>query len=93
MSKANKTTGKQPAHSTHEWNGKQAERNGFLCVACGEAVDARRWALGIHLCMECGDRRARQTVRCVVPLHKSNYILITDVNDLKGINNKGGLYR
>jgi hypothetical protein len=29
----------------------------------------------------------------VAPMHKSNYMLITDTNDLKGINNKGGLHR
>jgi len=26
-------------------------------------------------------------------MHKSNYMVITDMNDLKGINNKGGLHR
>jgi len=28
-----------------------------------------------------------------VPMHKSNLILVTDREDLKGINNKGGFYR
>jgi hypothetical protein len=28
-----------------------------------------------------------------VPMHKSNYMMITDMADLKGINNKGGLHR
>jgi hypothetical protein len=79
--------------STHEWKAQSELSGGYSCVTCGEAVDARRWALGIHLCMRCGDRHAKQIVRCIVPLHKSNYILITDLNDLKGINNKGGLIR
>jgi len=26
-------------------------------------------------------------------MHKSNYMLITNLDDLKGINNKGGLFR
>jgi len=26
-------------------------------------------------------------------MHKSNYLLITDRDDLLGINNKGGMYR
>jgi hypothetical protein len=26
-------------------------------------------------------------------MHKSNYVLLTDVSDLKGINNKGGLVK
>lgn len=79
--------------STLQWKAQSELSDGYSCVMCGEAVDARRWALGIHLCMQCGDRQARQVVRCIVPMHKSNYILITDLNDLKGINNKGGLIR
>ena len=78
----------QTALSTHGWKTKRD-----LCVRCDEAVDARRWALGIHLCMRCGEEQAKRRVRCVVPLHKSNYILVTDLEDLKGINNKGGLVR
>jgi hypothetical protein len=27
-----------------------------------------------------------------VPMHKSNYMMITDMADLKGINNKGGFH-
>jgi len=77
--------------STHGWNGNKVD--GDRCVRCGEAVDARRWSLGIHLCMRCGEEQAQRRVRCVVPLHKSNYILVTDLDDLKGINNKGGLVR
>jgi hypothetical protein len=77
--------------STHGWNGNKVDSD--RCVRCGEAVDARRWALGIHLCMRCGEAQSRKVVRCIVPLHKSNYILVTDLEDLKGINNKGGFYR
>ena len=79
--------------STQGWKTESDETSEFLCVRCGEAVGARRWALGIHLCMPCGEANAQQVVRCVVPLHKSNYILVTDLEDLKGINNKGGFYR
>jgi len=28
-----------------------------------------------------------------VPMHKSNYVMLTDMEDLKGINNKGGFHR
>jgi hypothetical protein len=28
-----------------------------------------------------------------VPMHKSNYVMVTDMSDLKGINNKGGFHR
>ena len=65
----------------------------MLCVKCREAVESRRWAAGFHLCMSCGEAEAKRVVRTVVPMHKSNYILVTNREDLKGINNKGGFYR
>lgn len=80
----------------HSWVENETNEESVMsheCVECGEAVDARRWALGIYLCMPCGEANAKRRVRCVVPLHKSNYILVTDLEDLKGINNKGGFYR
>lgn len=43
--------------------------------------------------MPCGEIAAKQVVHTVVNLHKSNYIKITDLDDLKGINNKGGLVK
>jgi hypothetical protein len=43
--------------------------------------------------MACGEMLARAVKRTVVPMHKSNYFLCTDLEDLKGINNKGGLVR
>jgi hypothetical protein len=43
--------------------------------------------------MACGDKVANQVRRTIVPMHKSNYMLITDMEDLKGINNKGGLHK
>lgn len=44
-------------------------------------------------CMTCGDKQARATTRTIANMHKSNYMLITDPDDLKGINNKGGLFK
>lgn len=43
--------------------------------------------------MSCGDKLARATVRCVVPMPKSNYILVTDPSLLVGLNSshKGGV--
>jgi hypothetical protein len=63
------------------------------CIICGSAFALARWALGYKTCMSCGELASRQVVRCVVPMHKSNYVLLTDVSDLKGINNKGGLVK
>ena len=63
------------------------------CLVCGEEINHQRWALGYKTCMPCGESAARSVKRCVVPMHKSNLILITDVADLIGINNKGGLVK
>ena len=64
-----------------------------LCRSCDEQYSTERWRLGYKHCMPCGEKLSRETVRTVAPMHKSNYMLITDMNDLKGINNKGGLHR
>jgi hypothetical protein len=65
------------------------------CVNCDDDIDPRRVALGYGLCLMCGEEAAREerTHWTIVPMHKSNYVLLTDRNDLKGINNKGGLHR
>lgn len=64
------------------------------CTKCySEPVPAARWAAGYHTCMTCGDKLARATPRTIVPLHKSNYMLVTDPSLLTGINNKGGLVK
>lgn len=63
------------------------------CCSCGDHVPAARWHLGHHLCKPCGDDYARDARRSwtVAPMHKSNYMLITNTDDLVGLNNKGGL--
>lgn len=63
------------------------------CRLCGDEFPTARWALGYKWCKGCGEIVAKQVVRTIVPMHKSNYFLCTDMNDLKGINNKGGLVR
>jgi hypothetical protein len=65
------------------------------CPQCGDAVPAARVALGRRLCLPCGEEHARQERQSwtIAPLHKSNYMLLTSKEDLKGINNKGGLHR
>ena len=36
---------------------------------------------------------APPVVRTVVPMHKSNYVAMFNVEDVRGINNKGGLVK
>ena len=45
------------------------------------------------MCLDCGEANAKLRKHTIVPMHKSNYMLITNLDDLKGINNKGGLFR
>lgn len=65
-----------------------------LCPSCYiEDIPLQRYALGYRTCLTCGEKQARQTKHTIAPMHKSNYMLFTDLEDLKGINNKGGLHR
>jgi len=63
------------------------------CKLCGDTYDEQRFRLGIVLCMACGDEIAHKVVRTIAPMHKSNYMLITNKDDLIGLNNKGGLVK
>ena len=65
------------------------------CVMHGmyTPVDPRRVLAGFDTCLPCGERVAKAKKWCTATLHKSNTIVITDYEDLKGINNKGGFYR
>jgi len=65
------------------------------CIHCDDDIDPRRVALGYKLCLFCGEEAAREERRgwTIVPMHKSNYVLLVDRKDLPGIGNKGGLHR
>lgn len=63
------------------------------CRICGDYYPTKRWALGYKFCKPCGEQQARLVTRTIVPMHKSNYFFCTDLEDLKGINNKGGMHR
>lgn len=62
------------------------------CTECGEYVALLRWGLGYRTCLRCGEEHARAVKHTVAPMPKSNYILITDMSLLKGLNSshKGG---
>lgn len=61
-----------------------------FCPRCGGSVDPRRVEAGYRLCLFCGEEAAvtERARWCVAPMHKSNYMLITDPSLLKGINVK-----
>lgn len=58
----------------------------YFCVNCGMDVAKARWALGHHFCLDCGELRARAYKHCIVPLAKSNYQPITNIQTLKQLN-------
>ena len=63
------------------------------CKLCGNTYNAERLAIGYAICMSCGDELASKVIRTVAPMHKSNYVLVTNRADLVGLNNKGGLVK
>ena len=60
---------------------------------CGEEIPQGRADLGYFVCLKCGDKFAKERKFAVVPMHKSNYVVMTNKSDLQGINNKGGLIK
>ena len=64
-----------------------------ICTRCGDIYSAKRANAGYHLCLFCGEEDARTRRFTIAPMHKSNYMLITNTDDLRGLNNKGGLHR
>jgi ribosomal protein L37AE/L43A len=64
-----------------------------LCIKCGDHVLHARYRLGYTTCLKCGEAIAKETKHTIAPMHKSNYMVITNREDLKGLNNKGGNVR
>lgn len=64
-----------------------------FCRQCGDDIEPKRWALGYKFCLPCGDEIAKGKKYTIVPMHKSNYVACFNHDDLKGINNKGGLVK
>lgn len=59
------------------------------CTECGGLVRLARLALGYTTCMPCGELRARARKHTVVPMHKSNYMVITDLTLLTQLTRPG----
>ena len=60
------------------------------CKVCNEQlIPPARFVLGYRTCLPCGEAEAKKRVHPVVPLHKSNYIVVSNRADLVGINTKG----
>lgn len=67
--------------------------NTHYCINCSDDVNPLRWNLGFKTCLACGEALARTFKHCIVPMHKSNYVPVYNLNDLVGINSKGGIVK
>jgi ribosomal protein L37AE/L43A len=59
------------------------------CPSCDQPFDLRRKQLGYNFCLDCGDfHAAQQRAGWTVSLsgHKQGATLVTNRNDLKGLN-------
>lgn len=56
------------------------------CVDCGDDIADARYALGYKTCLSCGEKHALNYKHTIVPMPKSNYIVVTDYELLKGLN-------
>ena len=63
------------------------------CNRCGDDIDDRRYQLGYRTCLWCGEEEARAYKHTIVPMPKSNYIVVTDMALLQWLNSshKGGV--
>ena len=59
-----------------------------ICILCGEPFKFARFQIGYRVCLDCGDEVAHQVKHTVAPINKSNYMLITDHEQLKQLNPK-----
>lgn len=55
------------------------------CNECGEEYSMKRYRLGYKLCLDCGDTIARKHKHTIVPMHKSNYVVVTNRQELLGL--------
>lgn len=65
----------------------------YLCNHCHfNKVPFLRWKAGYHTCMPCGEDIAQTVKHTIVPMPKSNYIVVTDRSLLLNLNSshKGG---
>lgn len=59
-----------------------------LCktLSCVNEVNPKRIALGFMVCLSCGEKASKLVKHTIVPMPKSNYIVVTDMSLLKGLN-------
>jgi hypothetical protein len=55
---------------------------------CGNLFPAARARLGYNTCLPCGDKQAHMVQFCTVPMNKSNYVVVSNHEELKMLNPK-----
>ena len=63
------------------------------CSLCGSEIEPPARGCITSLCVSCGEKHAKEKKHCIVPMHKSNYVVVTDKDVLTGVNQKGGLVK
>jgi ribosomal protein L37AE/L43A len=58
------------------------------CKLCDESYSLERMKIGYAVCLPCGDEIAKERKFTIVPMHKSNYVAVTNAVDLKQLNPK-----
>lgn len=64
-----------------------------ICTCCyAVRVEPHRARLPRPTCMDCGEKLAKERKHTIVPMPKSNYIVVTDLSLLVNLNSshKGG---
>lgn len=56
------------------------------CTQCNAEYSTKRAALGYRTCMSCGETASKGVKFCIAAVAKSNYIVVSDKRDLKGLN-------
>ena len=66
------------------------ERKTMNCLNCDKPIlpPQRHSRLGYQVCLDCGDKEAKTRKFTIAPINKSNYMLITDLTQLKQLNPK-----
>lgn len=56
------------------------------CIQCGTKIPSKRGELGYKTCLICGESAAQKIKHCIVPMPKSNYIVVSNPSLLIGLN-------
>lgn len=59
----------------------------MYCVKCQmDKVAPKRIEAGFITCLRCGEEDARKVKHTIVPMHKSNYVVVSDRTLLRCLN-------